>query len=748
MLFGRRISNVLFLPILFSSVALSRGDQLLLKDGFEISGNVSSTEFQVLVTEGLRGYTFSSKQVLKIDPNPPDQEPDETYSLNVSLPKVGRRIDFIQGNGKAEPFDSFGRRTVNLIYKDKKEIAVHQAITSITPRYLIVDGLNYTWKSMLLLEEMPTDQLLAILKRITKSDSLPDRLKLAHFLIQAKLFSPARTELSSIKKEFPDSTDRVSKLEKQLSETLSKQALAVVKQAISTGQFRTARRITDELLRSGPPELDVPLWQSTKESMDKIEGDIARAQEMISQSLATTSTAGVSPAARKVAEEIIDLVSPANVDRLEPLLALSNQPDSTPVRQLSLAVTGWVAGPKLAQQETEQAKQFAQWRSLLQACVHATSEENFEIALDKAGASELTPELAAAMIPLLPAPAVESKEGETITVDLKTDALSVTYLVVLPPDYDRTRYHPAIVTLRGVSSTAEGQLKFWQNAAARLGAVLVAPTNVIEEKKGYEYSLEEHARYLAVLADMRRRFSIDSNRIFLTGHEIGAFAAFDLGISHPDEIAGLISICGVPQFYSQYYWRNLSHLPIYAVDGRLNGDNPATMSDYLDRVFRNGDPTLSVLYLGRGRGWFESELPHIVEWIKRQKRDPFPVKIEGASARHSDKRFYWLEVDSFLPNATIAPKLFDKKKGIKPAKLMGELTRGNTLSIETAGLETLRIHLSPQLIQFYDPKLTIKVNRKIVHEGPIKPELATLLSEVRRTGDRARLVMRIIPAKN
>jgi len=748
MFLGHRVSFVCTLAILFPLISMGRADQILLKDGFEISGNVAKTEFQVLVTEGLRGYIFPSKQVLKIDPSPADQEPEETFALNGTLPKAGRRIDFIQGSGKAEPFDSFGRRTVNLINKDKKEIAVHQAITSITPRYLMVDGLNYSWKTMLLMEEMPTDQLLGVLKRLTKNDSLPDRLKLAHFLIQAKLFVPARNELSSIKKEFPDAAERAAKLDKQLTESLSRQALAVAKQAISTGQFATARKIAEELLRSGPPELDVPVWQSTKDSMDKIERDVAKAKEMISRNLATTSTSGVAPAARKVAEEILELVSPANIDRLEPMLTLADQPDATPVRQLALAVTGWIAGPKLAQQETEQAKQFAQWRSILESCVRAPSEENFEIAIDQARFAKLTPELAAAMLPLLPAPAVESTPGETITLEAKSDELAVTYLVVLPPDYDRTREHPAIVTLHGIGSTAESQLKFWQNAAAHLGAVLVAPTNIIEEKQGYEYSLDEHARYLAVLADIRRRFSIDSNRVFLTGHEIGAFAAFDLGISHPDEIAGLVSICGLPQFYSQYYWRNLSHLPIYAVDGRLNGDNPAIMSDYLDRVFRNGDPTLSVLYLGRGRGWYESELPHIVEWMKRQKRTPFPAKMEGASARHSDKRFYWLEVDTFLPNATIAPKLFDKKKGIKPAKLMGEVTRGNVLSIETAGLETLRIHLSPQLVQLDDPKLTIKVNRKVVHEGPVQADLATLLREVRRTGDRARLVMKIIPAKN
>ena len=725
-----------------------RADRIILKDGFELVGQVASSEFQILVQVGLKGYTVSTKQLLKLDPDPADQEPEETYALNQSLSKTGRRIDYIGSVGKAEPFDSFGRRTINVMSREKKESVVHQAITSIYPTYVVVEGLNYTWRTMLLLDEVPTDQLIAILKRLTKNDSLPDRLKLAHYLVQAKLFIPARTELAAIKKQFPDSTTRVTQLEEQLSLAFSKQALDVAQQAINTGQLATARKIVDEVQRVGPPSVDAPAWQLCDDSLKESETDVARVKEIIAESLTKLPEKDLSPAGRKVAAEITDLVTTANLDRLEPLLTLASQPDMTPKRKLALAVSGWIAGPKLAQDDAEQAGRLANWRELVQSSVHARSEEDYEIALDKLKAANLNADLAAAMVPLLPAPAVEIKPTETATFAVKTDDAECSYLVVLPPNYDRTRPHPAIVTLHGINSPAEGQLRFWQNAAAHLGAVLVAPIDIMGDKHAYEYSLDEHARYLAILADVRRRFSIDSNRLFLSGHEVGGFAAFDLGMSHPDEIAGLISICGLPQFYSQYYWRNISQLPIYAVDGRLNGDNPGLMHEYLERVFRNGDPTLSVLYLGRGRGWYEAELPRIVDWMKHQKRNPFPSKIEGASARHSDKRFYWLEVDTFLANATIAPKLFDKKKGIRPAKLTGELTRGNALSIETAGLESLRILLSPQLIQFDDPNLVIKVNRRVVHEGKLEPDVATLLSEVRRTGDRSRLVMKIIPAKN
>ena len=44
------------------------------------------------------------------------------------------------------------------------------------------------------------------------------------------------------------------------------------------------------------------------------------------------------------------------------------------------------------------------------------------------------------------------------------------------------------------------------------------------------------------LRDAMRRFSIDSDRVFLSGHSIGGDAAWDIGLAHPDLWAGVIPI--------------------------------------------------------------------------------------------------------------------------------------------------------------------------------------------------------------
>ena len=42
------------------------------------------------------------------------------------------------------------------------------------------------------------------------------------------------------------------------------------------------------------------------------------------------------------------------------------------------------------------------------------------------------------------------------------------------------------------------------------------------------------------LRDLRRRFQVDSDRVFLFGWEQGADAALDIGMSHPDQFAGVL----------------------------------------------------------------------------------------------------------------------------------------------------------------------------------------------------------------
>lgn len=721
-----------------------RADRIVLRDGFELAGAVSLDRGRITVRTDLKTYLLSAAQLLEPEIADPE-EPPETYALSQPALKVGRRIESVPRVLGADPFDQFGRRTLYLEDNKGKPFPVHQGITEIHPSHVVLEGINCVWRSCVALSDVPNAELLAILEQAADAKSLPAQLKLISFLIQARLYSQARAAVDRAQRDFPEGATQVQPLAEKLRSRLSRDGLAAAHRAMRAGQISRARTIVVEFQKSGaPPPYDAD-WAVLAGQLDELERDLERARSTILGDLESLAGAGEADFLRAVAQEAAELVGPASLERLRPLLALADQPDATPASRLALAVSGWIGGPNLAQPAPESAARMARQRDLLIRAIEAPSNDELEFRLDALRSAGVSAEMAAHMIPLLPAPPPDAAPGEPAA--LTTRSGGVGYRILLPPDYDRSSGRPLVLTLHGLHTTPEQQIDFWKSAAAQLGAIVVAPEHLLGPDRPYEYSTEEHDRTAAALADVRRRFAVDSNRVFLSGHEVGAFAAFDFAMSRPDEFAGLIAFSGAPMFYAQYYWRNTAHLPIYAVEGAFNGGNAALLRTQFDRFFQLGRPAIYVEYSGRGGGMFPSELPAILDWMERKTRDPFPAAVEASSARHSDRRFYWVEADAYMPNATIPPKLFDKRKGLRPAKVTASVSAKNTIDVQSTGLKSLRVLLSPQLVHLDDPALTVRVNRKVVHSGPIEPDLAPLLRRVRQTGDRRRLVVQEIFAQ-
>jgi acetyl esterase/lipase len=743
----RRIPVVLTAIAALAAPGRLAADRVVLRDGFELTGVLSLDRGRVAVRTDLKTYLLSAAQIVEPEVADPE-EPPETYALSQPVLKVGRRIESVPRVLDSDPFDQFGRRTLRLEDNKGKPFPVHQAITEIHPSHVVLEGINCVWRSCIALSDVPNDELLAILEQASDSKSLPSQLKLINFLVQARLYSQARGVLDRVQRQYPEGASQVQPLAEKLSSRLSRDGLAAARRAIRAGQISIARTIIGEFQKTGAPPPDGAEWAVLAEQLDELERDLDRARSTILRDLESPAGVGAAVSFRAVAQEAAELVGPGSLERLRPLLSLADQLDATPESRLALAATGWIAGPNLAQKEPEAAARMAVQRDLLIRAIDAPSNDELEIRLDALRSSGVSADLVAHMIPLLPAPAPPPAAAAGEQAELWTrEGGGVGYRILLPADYNRARGHPLIATLHGLHTSPERQIDFWKSAGAQLGAIVVAPDYLLGPGQPYEYSTEEHDRVTAVLADVRRRFAVDSNRVFLSGHEVGAFAAFDYAMGHPDEFAGLIAFSGAPMFYAQYYWRNTAHLPMYAVEGQYNGGNPGLLRTQFERFFQQGRPTIYVEYSGRGGGMFPSELPTILDWMERKTRDPFPGEVEASSARHSDRRFYWVEADAYMPNAVIPPKLFDKRKGLRPAKISASLSANHTIDVQAAGLKSLYVLLSPQFIHVDDPALTVRVNRKVVHAGPIEPDLATLVRRVRRTGDKNRLIVKEIFAQ-
>ena len=139
-------------------------------------------------------------------------------------------------------------------------------------------------------------------------------------------------------------------------------------------------------------------------------------------------------------------------------------------------------------------------------------------------------------------------------------------LVQLPPEYDARRRYPVIISLHSASSTPLQQIEWWagtptaggrrEGQAGRHGTIIVAPEWASRGHKLDTTILQKTFCSPFSLREVSRQFSIDSDRVYLSGHSMGGDAAWDIGLAHPDLWAGTIIVSGKAGRYVHHYHQN------------------------------------------------------------------------------------------------------------------------------------------------------------------------------------------------
>jgi predicted esterase len=321
----------------------------------------------------------------------------------------------------------------------------------------------------------------------------------------------------------------------------------------------------------------------------------------------------------------------------------------------------------------------------------------------------------------------------------------INYLVQVPPEYNPYRRYPAIVTLNAGGTTPEKQIDWWagessEKAKARLGQatrqgyIVIAPAWTKEHQRSYEYSAREHAAVLFSLRDACRRFSIDTDKVFLSGHSIGGDAAWDIGLSHPDLWAGVIPFVPVADKYVSRYWENAKTVPFYFVTGELDGDKISQNSQDFNRYLqRTGYDVMVTQYLGRGHEHYHDDIQRVFKWMSLHERNFFRDEFACVTMRPWDNFFWWAEMLEFPPQATVNPYRWPPDRNMRPAIIEGNIYPGNRVSVKT-NVGRVTLWLAPEMVNF-DERVTVAVNGRSRSEL-LKGSVATILDDVRTRADR------------
>jgi pimeloyl-ACP methyl ester carboxylesterase len=234
---------------------------------------------------------------------------------------------------------------------------------------------------------------------------------------------------------------------------------------------------------------------------------------------------------------------------------------------------------------------------------------------------------------------------------------------------------------------------------------------------------------LGSLRDAIRHFSIDTDRVFLSGHSAGGDAAWDIGLAHPDLWAGVIPIVATADKYVTRYWKNAKGLPMYFVAGELDGNKIATNARDLDRYMKYvGFDVVYVEYQGRGHEHFSDEILRLFQWMALYRRDFSRKEFTVASMRPWDQFFWWVELGDIPERFIVLPSNWPQSKS-RDAETEAQITPGNTIRIKTPS-ENWTVWLSPDLIDF---ERKVSVGRD---KPDIVPSVEVILEDVRTRGDR------------
>lgn len=756
-----------------AACGVARAERIKLKDGRTYSGklvNLPSTvdtprpvkpdgapdpRLILMIDDNLRRYFVPKRHVVELTPTDPG-EVFEKFGVRQKAARAGNAVVDVGSILEIKPFDEFGRRTFSM-GSGKRRVDVIQGITEITPQWTKVEGLTHIWDQRIATSSIPRETLDKVLAKSIDAGNVEQRLKLVRFYLQGERYTDARRELEALGEQFPDVKAQFDPLLARLVQLGARRLLAEVKFRQQGGQHALVQRLLQEFPVNG---VGGEILQEVRELLDEYRRQTELGTEL--NALLAKLLAGVDnqPLRRRLTpavEEIRQELNLNTLDRLGPFNQFRDNADMLPAEKLSLAISGWLTGANAATANLENAVALVEIRQLLgQYLVEETKIARAEILelvrQNEAASAESVARLLKHMLPPWPLPpaAAQAPGLFEASVPSLSDEPDVAYFVQLPPEYDPHRLYPAVLTLHGSATTAAQQIDWWAGGvneqgermgqASRQGYVVIAPEWTRAQQAAYDYGPAAHAAVLNALRDACRRFSIDTDRVFLSGHAMGADAAWDIGLAHPDLWAGVIPVAGVSDRYGAFYWENQEYVPLYVVGGQMDGDQAVRNARDLDRCLRRGFPVTVAQFQGRGHEHFSDEILNLFDWMARYRRDFFPKEFAACTMRTFDNFFWWTEVADYPPRTIVEPQDWPERRpaprGTRPLKVEAKVNAANNITIRT-GADRVSVWLAPELVDF-NQRVLITVNGQRLKRDDefVAPDLATMLEDVRTRGDR------------
>ncbi len=210
----------------------------------------------------------------------------------------------------------------------------------------------------------------------------------------------------------------------------------------------------------------------------------------------------------------------------------------------------------------------------------------------------------------------------------KGDKKTLDYWLLKPKNYDGKKKYPLVLALHGRGgNTYAPTVLGTDQMRDKYPCFIVAPASpkpaVWAIPKGFrnlrgDWTLPQ---VFDALDELQKEFSIDADRMYVTGQSMGGFGSFGAIVARPKMFAAAVPICGG---WNVKDAKSIAHVPLWAFHGAEDRTVPPKWSKQIvDAMKEAGGSPKYTEYPGVGHGsWGRAyKTPELWAWMFAQKRN-------------------------------------------------------------------------------------------------------------------------------
>lgn len=313
-----------------------------------------------------------------------------------------------------------------------------------------------------------------------------------------------------------------------------------------------------------------------------------------------------------------------------------------------------------------------------------------------------------------------SSGPQVMTFFSDADDTEQPYGLYLPKNYDPQKKYPLVIMLHGAGSNHRLSLRRVFGKSNANGENDVEASRYFPEWKDVEYIVASpYARGTAgyqgipeqdvydVLADVKKRFSIDEDRTYLTGLSMGGGGTLWIAMTRPDIWAAIAPVCPAPPKGTDELIGNALNLPAHFFHGDKDQAVPVAVSrDWTKKLKDLGSQVEYIEYPGVNHNSWENAYKDefIFDWFSKFKRNPYPDRVRFSSAQYKYNTAYWVTLDQLIPGTL--------------ASVDAKFTAPDQLDISTASLYAFSLRLKGHPLFKGEQPVQVTINGKKIKTSP------------------------------